>query len=249
MIGKSPAAVRGKYGSRARRKPRASEPTPGTIKSTAVRAKQSSANKMATTRGPSHIARTEAQKSLFLASLATGISVTASAKAAGTTRSTAYYWRDHDETFAVAMASAIEEGTDALEDHCFARATDAEKPSDLLTIFLLKARRPQKFRDNIKIEHDVTLKPAPEFMDRFQRWADELRRADRDRVEALRAADAHNNGPMIEVAANVQLVEGPRAPPRRAGRLGDEIPEAELIRQHAEELERNDPSFKYSRGD
>jgi hypothetical protein len=54
------------------------------------------------------------------------------------------------------MKSAIEAGTDVLEDHAFARATDPEKPSDILTIFLLKARRPEKFKDTYRQEVVVT---------------------------------------------------------------------------------------------
>lgn len=67
---------------------------------------------------------------------------------------------------------AIETGTDLLEDDVRRRAVDGvEEPlfhqgkkvgltrkySDTLLIFLLKARRPAKYRDSVRLEHiDVT---------------------------------------------------------------------------------------------
>jgi len=79
-------------------------------------------------------------------------------------RSTLYLWRRMHKEFAEAMADAMEEGADLLEDECLRRARDGvEVPrfhkgkisgyvrrySDALLIFLLKARRPEKYRDRI----------------------------------------------------------------------------------------------------
>ena len=51
------------------------------------------------------------------------------------------------------MARALEEGIDLLEDHARSRAMDAERPSDALTMFLLKAHRPVKFRERVDLSH------------------------------------------------------------------------------------------------
>jgi hypothetical protein len=76
-----------------------------------------------------------------------------------------------DEEFAAAWADAIEEATETLERVAVRRAmVGTDRPifnggkqvgtvrevSDTLLIFLLKARRPDVYRDNAKIEHEVT---------------------------------------------------------------------------------------------
>ena len=103
----------------------------------------------------------------FLAKLAAGFSIAAACRAERIGRRTAYDWRERDEEFAKAWDAAIEEGSDILEDEARRRAHDGvTKPvyqqgalvgvvreySDTLLIFLLKARRPQKFRDNVKVD-------------------------------------------------------------------------------------------------
>lgn len=106
-------------------------------------------------------------KAAFLKAMSEGKSITGSADAAGIARSTAYQWRDEDETFAAAWDDAIEAGTDRLEDEAHRRAfegvarsvavgkeiVDVVDYSDTLTIFLLKGRRPEKFRENVKVDH------------------------------------------------------------------------------------------------
>lgn len=90
----------------------------------------------------------------LLSALSDGKSVASACRSAGIGRSTYYEWRDEDPEFAALTDAAIEDGTDALEDHAHGRATDPENPSDTLTIFLLKARRPNKYRDNQTIRHE-----------------------------------------------------------------------------------------------
>jgi hypothetical protein len=51
-----------------------------------------------------------------------------------------------------------------LEDEALRRAKDK---SDTLLIFLLKARRPEKYKDRISTEHSGTVKT-------FEQWLDEL---------------------------------------------------------------------------
>lgn len=104
----------------------------------------------------------------FLASLAETGNVTAAARAASIDRTTAYHRRDLDPAFAAAMAEALEVATDDLEGEARRRAKDGvEKPvfqggeqvgtvreySDTLLIFLLKAHRPEKYRERYDIKH------------------------------------------------------------------------------------------------
>lgn len=111
--------------------------------------------------------RTPKKEAAFLDALRDGRSVTAAAIDAGIARSTAYEWRETDGEFAVSWDAAIEEGTDRLEDEAHRRARDGvlkpiyqggkkvgqvQEYSDTLTIFLLKARRPEKFKDRTATE-------------------------------------------------------------------------------------------------
>tara|TARA_R100001163_G_scaffold63030_1_gene54423 strand:+ start:944 stop:1342 length:399 start_codon:yes stop_codon:yes gene_type:complete len=89
--------------------------------------------------------------------MATGLSVTAAAQHAKIGRSTIYDWRKSSENFATLMDDAYEQGVDTLEDHALKRAHDAEKPSDALTMFLLKAHRPARYRERVDLRHSGEL--------------------------------------------------------------------------------------------
>ncbi len=89
----------------------------------------------------------------FLAALARGCSVSQAARLAGISRQHAYRCRSRSQTFAQQWEDAIEQGTDALEDEAVRRALAG---SDTLLMFLLKARRPEKYRDNVRVEHDAS---------------------------------------------------------------------------------------------
>jgi hypothetical protein len=91
---------------------------------------------------------TPKKKAAFLAALAAGDSVTSAAVAAGVVRQHVYKWRESDEAFAADWDAAIEAGTDRLEDAARDRAL---KASDTLLIFLLKGRRPEKFKDKADV--------------------------------------------------------------------------------------------------
>jgi hypothetical protein len=86
----------------------------------------------------------------FLEALAEGLSITGSAQRAGILVQTAYDWRNRDTEFAAAWDAAIESGTDKLEDVARKRAVNQ---SDTLMIFLLKGRRPAKYRERHEFEH------------------------------------------------------------------------------------------------
>ena len=105
----------------------------------------------------------------FLSELAKSCNVSRAAEVAGIGRRTAYEHRELSEGFAAAWDDAIEQGIDALEFEARRRAMDGcERPvvsqgeiiatvreySDPLTIFLLKAHRPERYRDRQSV--DVT---------------------------------------------------------------------------------------------
>jgi len=86
----------------------------------------------------------------FIAALSEAGTVTEACRKSGVSRTTAYRARQQDEAFALQWADVEEEGTELLEKVAVQRAVDG---SDTLMIFLLKSRRPQKYRENVKIEH------------------------------------------------------------------------------------------------
>lgn len=109
----------------------------------------------------------------FILNLADGGHVMESAKLAGVGRRTVYDERQRNEEFALQWADAIEVSTELLEKEAQRRAVDGvEEPiyykgdevgrvrkySDTLLIFLLKGRRPDVYRDGVKVEHSGTVK-------------------------------------------------------------------------------------------
>ncbi len=109
----------------------------------------------------------------FCAVLAEGVTVDTACRAVGIHRSAAYRLRDSHPAFASAWEDAVERGTDRLEDIALELATVGEaepvwyqgqivgqrhrRSENLLMallLALLRARRPQKFRDNARVEVD-----------------------------------------------------------------------------------------------
>lgn len=91
--------------------------------------------------------RTAKKGDKLLAKLRQGYSVSAACKAEKISRNAYYEWRKADPEFKQATDDAIDEGTDFLEDKARDRATSGE--SDTLLIFLLKGRRPEKYRERV----------------------------------------------------------------------------------------------------
>lgn len=89
------------------------------------------------------------KREVFLSELATGQSVSAAAHRIGVTRQALYKLRGNDAEFSAAWEDAYESGTDNLEDEAVKRAKDS---SDTLLIFLLKGRRPDKYRERFTID-------------------------------------------------------------------------------------------------
>jgi hypothetical protein len=107
--------------------------------------------------------RTPKDRAAFLEALRNTGNVSTSCQIAGLPRSCVYDWRAADPEFAADWASAVELGCDALEDEAVRRGCEGHlRPvfhrskeigaireySDTLLIFMLKARRPAKFKDN-----------------------------------------------------------------------------------------------------
>mgnify|MGYP000844097145 CR=1 FL=1 len=95
-----------------------------------------------------------------------------SARVAFVDRTTVLDYRKRSKTFAERMKQAEEEALEVLEQEAFRRAYHGvEKPvfykgeecgtvqeySDTLMIVLLKARAPEKYRENAKVEHSGTV--------------------------------------------------------------------------------------------
>ena len=77
----------------------------------------------------------------------------AAAEVAGVNRTSVYRWLEHDAEFAVGFHQAEEASTERLEREAYHRATRRRQPSDALLIFLLKARRPERYRDRYEVRH------------------------------------------------------------------------------------------------
>ena len=117
-------------------------------------------------------------KPAFLESLRTTGNVTAAARAVAIDRAKIYGVRKKSETFAKQWDEAIDIATEVLEEEARRRAETGVKEavyhngvvvghnfkySDTLLIFLLKAHKPEKYRDNFTLRHEgkIDLDDAP----------------------------------------------------------------------------------------
>ena len=109
--------------------------------------------------------RTDRKIKKFLVVLGNTANVCAACREAGIPRQNVYEWRKQDPNFANMMDAAVELGTFALEDEAVRRGMQGwEEPvyykgeevgsvrrySDTLLITLLKARKPEKYREGIE---------------------------------------------------------------------------------------------------
>jgi predicted DNA-binding transcriptional regulator AlpA len=107
-------------------------------------------------------------KKAFLADFARTGNVSESCENVGIGRSTVYVWQEHDDEFAAGWREAEIKATEYLETEARRRATEGTKKpvyqggqlvgfvtekSDTLLIFLLKARAPEKYRENVALHH------------------------------------------------------------------------------------------------
>lgn len=118
-------------------------------------------------------ATAERMREKFIAELALRGNVSDAAKAAAIDRRTAYRWKESEPEFAAAWEDALETAIDAMEREAHRRAfKGTRKPligrvakdqdgiityvteySDALATLLLKAHRPEKYRERSQVEH------------------------------------------------------------------------------------------------
>lgn len=91
----------------------------------------------------------------FIAALIREGTVTAACEYAAINRSTAYRERQANEDFALLWADAEQAVTDKLEKRAVELALDGDTR---LLEFLLKARRPEHYRETHRVEHSGTIK-------------------------------------------------------------------------------------------
>ena len=124
--------------------------------------------------GKAHTDKTRQRaRALFLEELTRRGIVSDAAHAAGIGRATAYQWRDADAEFAAGWTAAIEAAADTMEREAFRRAVEGvEEPvvgrvgrdqdgivtyvrkySDSLLTTLLKAHKPEKYRERNETKH------------------------------------------------------------------------------------------------
>src|SRR6516164_4149786 len=118
------------------------------------------------------------RKQLFLEALAARGNMTAAAQAAGVSRACAYLHRQNDDAFANAWEQAEEIAADRLEAEAWRRGVEGvEEPgislgkvgagsdgeplmirrySDTVLLALLRAHRPEKYRERSSVEIDVS---------------------------------------------------------------------------------------------
>ena len=113
---------------------------------------------------------TQAKKAAFLDAFATMGTITHAATAAGITRRLHYVWMDNDPEYVTAFREAEQKAIEGLEREARRRAIEGtEEPvfhqgqqvgairkySDTLLIFLLKAARPERYRERIDLSIDI----------------------------------------------------------------------------------------------
>jgi hypothetical protein len=118
---------------------------------------------------------------VFLEALAKTCCVSSACVAANVPRKTAYAHREKFPKFRRAWDEALEIGVEALEVYARHRAFNPADPaSHILTMFLLKAHKPHKYRDN---GHQI---PKDEPEDEAERLTpDALARLSQDDLDAL----------------------------------------------------------------
>ena len=117
-------------------------------------------------------AQSAQQKKAFLAAFAEYGNVSRAADASEVERRTVYKWLEHDETFALQYRQAEIQAEDVLEHAAWKRAVNGVEQehgvysqgmqvatevkteySDVLLMFLLKARNPKKYRERVSIDY------------------------------------------------------------------------------------------------
>lgn len=118
----------------------------------------------------------------FLRRYAEGGTVREHAHALGVSHVAIFRLKNRDEEFEKEFLVAQETNTDLLEDHLARMATTAGTPGNVTALFgTLRARRPNVWRENFKVEHGGAI---------LTTTAEQLEAA-RERVKSARAEAAH----------------------------------------------------------
>jgi hypothetical protein len=113
----------------------------------------------------------------FLRRYSEGGTVREHANALGVSHVAIFRLKNRDEAFEKRFLEAQETNTDLLEDHLVRMATTAGAPGNVTALFgALRARRPERWRENFKLEHSGSIATTT---------ADQLAAA-RERVRAAR---------------------------------------------------------------
>lgn len=107
----------------------------------------------------------------FLELFGATCNITLACKGAGVSRGTVYGYQRDNEEFAQQMADAKQQAIETLEAICWDRA---KKKSDLLMMFLLKAHRPEMYRERQEIQHSGSVEYvviAPPKAQGVEEWA------------------------------------------------------------------------------
>lgn len=103
----------------------------------------------------------DGKKERFLEAFAAVGTLTGACRVAGVSPHTVYAWEENDPTFSGRQAEAQSHVADRLEEMALARALNAGDPhGHLMIIFLLKALRPDKYRERIKVDVEHLVKQA-----------------------------------------------------------------------------------------
>lgn len=148
---------------------------------------------------------TSRRRAAFVKALAETANVSAAARAARASRSRAYQLKAADPDFAAEWADALETATDALDAEARRRALDGvEVPhfhqgrvagtlrrySDTLLMFLLRAHRPERYRDRPSNGTDADAEYESDLADARATLAARLARLDED--DGPRGADSES---------------------------------------------------------
>lgn len=117
-------------------------------------------------------AMTPKRRAAFLVALEEHATVLHACKAIGVSRNCVYQLRQRDEEFALAWADVEERVVERMEREALRRGVEGVERdvyykgevvgqerqfSDTLLIFMLKAARPEKYRENVKVEHSGSI--------------------------------------------------------------------------------------------
>jgi hypothetical protein len=98
------------------------------------------------------------KKRTFLAAFCQSGRIVRACKEAGIHWTSHYHWLKHDKDYPAAFETAKQIAADYLEGEVYRRATMKNKPSDILLMFAMKARKPE-YRDNPQLAVQVNNAP------------------------------------------------------------------------------------------